>query len=185
MAMMNYASHTGPFTQKFVHHSRFMPQSRYDPYGAQYSQKMFKFKYLLEPPSQMRLEVTHKEDVLVLYARKYNYFMSFSMEELYDIAAAMTEILQKMEQCRDLVQGRSQYAPKLKKEIMRMLKASRRTHELEKEEVQMMYRPQMVPKYNKIQPMEDPDADDIEEEEEEEEIEPVVHAHSSRNSRRK
>ena len=106
------------------------------------------------------------------------------MEELYDIAAAMSEILQKMEQCRDVVQGRSQYAPKLKKYMMRMLKASRRTRELEKEEVQMMYRPQMVPKY-KIQPTEDPDEDDIEEEEEEEEIEPVVHTHSSRNSRRK
>ena len=53
MAMMNYASHTGPFTQKFVCRSHFMPQSRYDPYGAQYSQKMFKFEYLLEPPSQM------------------------------------------------------------------------------------------------------------------------------------
>ena len=185
MAMMNYASHTGPFTQKFVRRSRFMPQSRYDPYGAQYSQKMFKFEYLLEPPSQMRLEVTHKEDVPVLYTRKYNYFMSFSMEELYDIAAAMTEILQKMEQCRDVVQGRSQYAPKSKKDMMRTLKASHRTHELEKEEVQMMYRPQMVPKYNKIQPTEDPDEDDIEEEEEEEEIEPVVHARSSRNSRRK
>ena len=92
MGMMNYASHTGPFTQKFVRHSRFMPQSCYDPYGAQYSQKMFKFEYLLEPPSQMQLEVTHKEDALVLYARKYNYFMSFSMEELYDIAAAMSEI---------------------------------------------------------------------------------------------
>ena len=183
--MMNYASHTGPFTQKFVRCSRFMPQSRYDPYGAQYSQKMFKFEYLLEPPSQMRLEVTHKEDALVLYARKYNYFMSFSMEELYDIAAAMTEILQKMEQCRDVVQGRSQYAPKSKKDMMRTLKASRRTRELEKEEVQMMYRPQMVPEYNKIPPTEDPDEDDIEEEEEEEEIEPVVHAHLSRNSRRK
>ena len=69
--------------------------------------------------------------------------------------------------------------------MMQTLKASRRTRELEKEEVQMMYRPQMVPKYNKIQTMEDPDEDDIEEEEEEEEIEPVVHAHSSRNSRRK
>ena len=43
----------------------------------------------------------------------------------------------------------------------------------------------MVPKYNKIQPAEDPDEEDIEEEEEEEEIEPVVHACSSRNSRRK
>ena len=121
MAMMNYASHTGPFTQKFVRHSRFVPQGRYDPYGAQYSQKMFKFEYLLEPPSQMRLEVTHKEDALVLYARKYNYFMSFSMEELYDIAAAMSEILQKMEQCRDMVQGRSQYAPKSKKDMMRVV----------------------------------------------------------------
>ena len=185
MAMMNYASHTGPFTQKFVRRSRFVPQSRYDPYGAQYSQKMFKFEYLLEPPSQMRLEVTHKEDAPVLYVRKYNYFMSFSMEELYDIAAAMSEILQKMEQCRDVVQGRSQYAPKSKKDMMQTLKASRRTRELEKEEVQMMYQPQMVPKYNKIQPTEDPDEDDIEEEEEEEEIEPVVHARSSRNSRRK
>ena len=66
--------------------------------------------------------------------------------------------------------------------MMWTLKASCRTRELEKEEVQMMYRPQMVPKYNKIQPMEDPDEDDIEEEEE---IEPVVHARSSRNSRRK
>ena len=185
MAMMNYASHTGPFTQKFVRRSHFVPQSRHDPYGAQYSQKMFKFEYLVEPPSQMQLEVTHKEDVPVLYARKYNYFMSFSKEELYDIAAAMTEILQKMEQCKDMVQGRSQYAPKSKKDMMQTLKASRRMRELEKEEVQMMYRPQMVPKYNKIQPMEDPDEDDIEEEEEEEEIEPVVHARSSRNSRRK
>ena len=76
--------------------------------------------------------------------------MSFSMEELHDIAAAMPEILQKMEQCRDVVQGRSQYAPKSKKDMMRTLKASRRTCELEKEEVQMMYWPQMVPKYNKI-----------------------------------
>ena len=149
MAMMNYGTHTGPFTQKFVRRSRFVPQSRYDPYGAQYSQKIFKFKYLLEPPSQMRLEVTHKEDAPVLYVRKYNYFMSFSMEELYDIVAAMLEILQKMEQCRDVVQGRSQYAPKSKKDMMRTLKASCRTRELEKEEVQMMYRPQMLPKYNK------------------------------------
>ena len=70
------------------------------------------------------------------------------MEELHDIAAAMSEILQKMEQCRDVVQGRSQYAPKSKKDMMRTLKASHRTCELEKEEVQMMYQPQMVPKYN-------------------------------------
>ena len=185
IAMMNYGTHTVPFTQKFVRRSRFVPQSRYDPYGILCSQKMFKFEYLLEPPSQMRLEVTHKEDAPVLYARKYNYFMSFSMEELYDIAAAMPEILQKMEQCRDVVQGRSQYAPRSKKDMMQTLKASRRTRELEKEEVQMMYRPQTVPKHSKTQPNEDPDEDDIEEEEEEEEIEPVVHARSSRNSRRK
>ena len=107
------------------------------------------------------------------------------MEELYDIAAAMIEILQKMEQCRDVVQGRIQYAPKSKKDMMQTLKASCRTHELDKEEVQMMYRPQMVPKYNKIQPTEDPDEDDIEKEEEEEEIELVVHTRPSRNSRRK
>ena len=131
--MMNYASHTGSFTQKFVRPSHFMPQGRYDPYGAQYSQKMFKFEYLLEQPSQMRLKVTHKEDAPVLYVRKYNYFMSFSMEEFYDIAAAMSEILQKMEQCRDMVQGRSQYAPKSKKDMVRTLKASRSTCELEKE----------------------------------------------------
>ena len=185
MAMMNYGTHTGCFTQKFVCRSCFVPQSCYDPYGAQYSPKMFKYEYLLEPPSQMRLKVTHKEDVPVLCVRKYSYFMSFSMEELYDIAAAMPEILQKMEQCRDVVQGRSQYAPKSKKDMMRTLKTSHRTCELEKEEVQMMYWLQMLPKYNKTQPMEDPDEDDIEEEEEEEEIEPVVHTCSSRNSRRK
>ena len=139
MAMMNYGTHTGLFTQKFVCRSHFMPQSRFDPYGAQYSQKMFKFEYLLEPPSQMRLKVTHKEDAPVLYVRKYNYFMSYSMEELYDIVAAMSEILQKMEQCRDVVQGRTQYTQKSKKDRMRSLKVSCRTRELEKEEVQMMY----------------------------------------------
>ena len=79
------------------------------------------------------------------------------MEELYDIVAAMPEILQKMEQCRDMVQGRSHYAPKSKKDMMRILKASRRTRELEKEEVQMMYQPEMLPKYNKTQLTEDPD----------------------------
>ena len=118
MTMMNYGTHSVPFTQKFVRRSRFMPQSRYDPYGTQYSLKMFKFEYLLEPPSQMQLEVTHKEEAPVLYVRKYNYFMTYSMEELYDIAATMPEILQKVEQCRDVVQGRSQYAPKSKKDMM-------------------------------------------------------------------
>ena len=187
MAMMNYGAHVGPFTQKYVHRSPFVPKSRYDPYpSAPYSPKMFKFEYLLEPPSQMQLEVTHKEDSPVLYIRKYNYFMTYTMEELHDIAAAMPEILKKMEECREVVLGRSQYAPKSKKDMMRTLKASRRTRELEKEEAQMMYRqhPGMIPRYNKTS-MEDPDEDDIEEEEEEEEIEPVVHARSSRNSRRK
>ena len=69
MAMMNYGAHAGPFTQKYVRHSSFMHKSHYDPYACatQYSQKMFKFEYLLEPPSQMRLKVTHKEDTPVLY----------------------------------------------------------------------------------------------------------------------
>ena len=186
MAMMNYGTHSAPFAQKFVRHSRFVPQSCYEPYGAQQysSPKMFKFEYLLELPSQMQLEVTHKDEMPVLYVRKYNYFMSFSMEELYDIAATMPEILQRVEQCRDVVQGRSQYMPKSKKDMMRTLKASRRTRELEKEEVQMMYRQPMMSKYSKT-PTEDLDEDDVEEEEEEEKIQPVVHTRSSRNSRRK
>ena len=73
--------------------------------------------------------------------------------------------------------------PKSKKDMMWTLKASRRTRELEKEEVQMMYRQPMMSKYSKT-PTEYPDKDDVEEEEEEEEIEPVVHARSSGNSRR-
>ena len=76
----------------------------------------------------------------MLYVRKYNYFMTYTMEELYDIVAAMPEILKKMEECRDVMLGRSQYAPKCKKDMMRILKGSRRTCDLEKEEVQMMYR---------------------------------------------
>ena len=178
MAMMNYGAHVGPFAQKYVRHSPFVSKSCYEPYpSGPCSPKMFKYEYLLEPPSQMRLEVTHKEDSPVLYVRKYNYFMSYTMEELHDIAAAMPEILKKMEECREVVLGRSQYVPKSKKDMMRTL---------EKEEAQMMYRqhPGMIPRYNKTS-TEDPDEDDIEEEEEEEEIEPVVHARSSRNSRRK
>ena len=106
------------------------------------------------------------------------------MEELYDIAFAMPEILKKMEECREVLLGRSQYAPKFKKDMMRNLKASHRTRKLEKEEVQMMYRQPhgMIPRYNKTS-TEDPDEDDIEEEEKEEKIETVVHAWSSRNAR--
>ena len=185
MAMMNYGAHAGPFTQKYVRRSPFVHKSRYEPYAsAQYSPKMFKFEYLLQPPSQMRLKVTHRDDAPVLYIQKYSYFMSYTMDELYDVAAAMPEILKKMKECRDVVLGRSSYAPKSKKDMMRTLKASRRTRELEKEEAQMMYQqhPRMMQRYSKT---EDPEEDDIEEEEEEEEIEPVVHARTSRNSRRK
>ena len=183
--MMQYGANSAPFVQKYTRHSRFGNQNRYDPYGTQYAPKMFKYEYLLEPPSQMRLEVTHKEDTPVLYVRKYSYFMTYTMEELYDIAAAMPEILQKMEQCRDVVLGRTHYTPKSRKEMMQTLKASRRSRELEKEEVQMMYRqvPAMVSN-NKI-PMEDPDEDDMDDEEEEGDSEPAVPARSSRNSRRK
>ena len=57
MAMMNYGTHVGPFTQKYVHHSPFVPKSRYDPYpSAPYSLKMFKFEYLLEPPAKCDLK---------------------------------------------------------------------------------------------------------------------------------
>ena len=88
--------------------------------------------------------------------------MTYTMEELYDVAAAMPEILKKMEQCRDVVLGRSSYAPKSRKDMMRTLKASCRTHKLEKEEAQMMYRqhPRMIPRYNKTS-TEDPEEDDI------------------------
>ena len=182
--MMQYGPNSAPFVQKYTRRSRFGNQNRYDPYGTQYAPKMFKYEYLLEPPSQMRLEVTHKEDTPVLYVRKYSYFMTYTMEELNDIAAAMPEILQKMEQCRDVVLGRTHYAPKSRKEMMRTLKASRRSRELEKEEVQMMYRqvPPMVSKHNKIL-MEDPDEDDLDDEDEEDDSEPAVPVRSSRNSR--
>ena len=75
MAMMNYGAHVGPFAQKYVRRSPFVSKSRYEPYpSGPYSPKMFKYEYLLEPPSQMRLEVTHKEDPPVLYVRKVQLF---------------------------------------------------------------------------------------------------------------
>ena len=42
--------------------------------------------------------------------------MTYTMEELYDIVAAMPEISKKIEECRDVILGRSQYAPKSKKD---------------------------------------------------------------------
>ena len=93
----SYGNHSAPFVQKFVHHPKYAPAPRYEPYAPSpyMSSKLFAFQYTLEPPSQMRLEVTHQQESPVMYIRKGNHFMSFSMTELHDVATSMERFYRK------------------------------------------------------------------------------------------
>ena len=103
-----YGSRSAPFVHKFVHHSKFAPASRYEPYAPSpyASSKIFSFQYTLQAPSQLRLEVTHQQENPVMYMRKGHHFMSFTMTELHDVAAGMSDMLQKMEECKDVLSGK-------------------------------------------------------------------------------
>ena len=180
----SYGNRSAPFVQKFVHRPKYAPAPRYEPYvpSPYVSSKLFAFQYTLEPPSQMRLEVTHQQESPVMYIRKGNHFMSFSMTELHDVAASKGEILQKMEECKDVLNGKIPLMPKTRKESMRILKASRRSRELEREEMRAC-RETWIPK-NVAPTSEEPDEEE-DEEEDDEENETLTHTRSSRGSKRK
>ena len=179
-----YGYYSAPFTQKFVHHSNYGPASCYDPYAPSpyTSSKVFSFQYSLPAPSQMRLEVTHQQENTVMYVRKGNNFMSFSMSEINDVAASMGEILQKMEECRDVMRGKIMYMPKTRKESTCTLKPSRRSLQLEKQEMKAY---QEAWNARNAPPAQEDSDDEEDEEEDEEENESPTHTRSSQGSKRK
>ena len=179
-----YGSRSAPFVHKFVHHSKFAPASRYEPYAPSpyASSKIFSFQYTLQPPSQMRLEVTHQQENPMMYIRKGHHFMSFTMTELHDIAASMSDMLQKMEECKDVLSGKIPFIPKTRKESMRALKSSRQSIQLEREEKRAFQEAWNARNIHQT-PKEPNEEED--EEEDEEENDTLTHTRSSRGSKRK
>ena len=102
-------------------------------------QKAFKYTYTFEPPSQLAIEVTHQGEKLVNYMRKYNYFMSLSMEEMYDLSYNMKHILDRMELCKGILMGTREFQPRSKKDLMMVTKCSSRAKQLEREDQMAMY----------------------------------------------
>ena len=181
-----YGSRSAPFVHKFVHHSKFAPPSRYEPYAPSpyASTKIFSFQYTLPAPSQMRLEVTHQQENPMMYVRKGRHFMSFTMTELHDVAASMGEMLQKMEECKDVLSGKIPYIPKTRKESTRALKSSRRSIQLEREETRA-FQEAWNQTRNMHQTPEEPDEEEDEDKDEEENEALATHTRSSRGSKRK
>ena len=117
---------------------------RYSPYGGGAfnsvpPQKAFKYTYTFEPPSQLVIKVTHQGEKPVIYMHKYNYFMSLSMEEMYDLSYNMKHILDRMELCKGILMGTREFQPRSKKNLMMVTKHSSRAKQLEREDQMAMY----------------------------------------------
>ena len=118
---------------------------QYSPYGGSFynsgtpPQKTFKFTYTFEPPSSLSIEVTHQQQNPVIYVRKLNHFMSLSMDEMYDIAHNSKHILKKLELCRQVLRGTSDYYPRNKKDMTMVAKRSERAKELDEENEMAMF----------------------------------------------
>ena len=102
-------------------------------------QKAFKYTYTFEPPSQLAIEVTHQGEKPVIYMRKYNYFMSLSMEEMFDLSYNMKHILDRMELCKGILMGMREFQPRSKKDLMMVAKHSSRAKQLVREDQGAMY----------------------------------------------
>ena len=117
---------------------------QYSPYrggafNSEPPQKAFKYTYTFEPPSQLTIKVTHQGEKPVIYMCKYNYFMSLSMEEMYDLSYNMKHILDRMELCKGILMGTREFQPRSKKDLMMVTKCSSRAKQLEREDQMAMY----------------------------------------------
>ena len=117
---------------------------QYNPYGggpfnSGPPQKVFKYTYTFEPSSQLVIEVTHQGEKPVIYMCKYNYFMSLSMEEMFDLSYNMKHILDRMELCKGILMGTREFQPRSNKDLMMVAKCSSRAKQLERENQMAMY----------------------------------------------
>ena len=162
----------------------------YNPYGGGAfnlgpPQKAFKYTYNFEPPSQLAIEITHQGEKPVIYMQKYNYFMSLTMEEMYDLSYNMKHILDRMELCKVILMGTREFKPRSRKKPMIIAKSSSRAKHLEREDQMGMYYAPLVKGIKKAghknkrhthkkQDEEDAEKAEAENEEEEEEQEEEV-----------
>ena len=85
-------------------------------------EKAFKYTYTFEPPSQLAIEVSHQGEKPVIYICKYNYFMSLSMEEIYDLLYNMKHILDRMELSKSILMATREFQPRSQKDLMMVAK---------------------------------------------------------------
>ena len=104
------------------------------------------------------------------------------MTELHDVAATMQDMLQKMDECKDVLSGKIPFIPKTRKESTRALKSSRRSIQLEREETRAFQEAWNT--RNLHQTPEEPDEEE-DKEEDEEENDTLTHTRSPRGSKRK
>ena len=141
----SYAHGHSAFPSRYVQSPiRMGAAMRYNPYGGGAfnsgpPQKAFKYTYTSEPPSQLVIKVTHQGEKPVIYMHKYNYFMSLSMEEMYDLSYNMKHILDRMELWKGILMGTREFQPRNKKDLMMVAKCLSRAKQLEREDQMVMY----------------------------------------------
>ena len=83
---------------------------------------------------------------MVLYIKKFSWFLSLSLSEIYDLAAGMNKIIERMEECRSVATGQAIHQPTCLADTETILKMSPRRKQLDKEEnAQFFYnQPMMV-----------------------------------------
>ena len=154
----NYSRGNSSFSLRFVRNPIVMGQTmHYTLYGGgMYSgppnQKAFRFTYTFEPPSQLSVEVTHQAENLVIYMRKYNHFMSLMMEEMCDLSVNIKNMLSKMELCKGVLMGTTEFYLRSKKDTMMMAKRSARAKKLEREQEMKMFYPPSLNRKRNVQP---------------------------------
>ena len=143
--MEGYHQHpyaTPAFVSRFVHGGA--------PYGSRhrhggYSPKLYKHHFTFTKPNGPVFTVTNKDRGAVLYIKKFSWFLSLSLSEIYDLAAGMNKIIERMEECRSVAKGQAIHQPTCLADTETVLKMSPRRKQLDKEEnAQMFYNQPMM-----------------------------------------
>ena len=146
-------THTHAHMEPYPQHQAFV--SRYvhggAPYGSRHGYggptvpKLYKHQFTFRKPNGPVFTVTNKDRSAVLYIKKFSWFLSLSLSEIYDLAAGMNKIIERMEECRSVATGQAIHQPTCLADTETVLKMSPRRKQLDKEEnAQLFYHQPMM-----------------------------------------
>ena len=142
-------THMEPYPQQQAFVSRYVhggaPYGSRHGYGGPTVPKLYKHQFTFRKPNGPVFTVTNKDRSAVLYIKKFSWFLSLSLSEIYDLAAGMNKIIERMEECRSVATGQAIHQPTCLADTETVLKMSPRRKQLDKEEnAQLFYHQPMM-----------------------------------------